>query len=49
VAKARGLPGDDFGPDSDVLGVRTLLTDIAHGKYRIPKACDAIANRADYA
>ena len=36
MAKARGFPGDDVGLDSDLLGVRTLLTDIAHGKYRIP-------------
>jgi hypothetical protein len=42
----RGFPGDDFRPDSDLLGVRTLLTDIAHGKYRIPEAepCDPLTN-----
>src|SRR6516162_7586587 len=51
MAKARGFPGDDVGLDSDLLGVRTLLTDIAHGKYRIPGAelCDALAKRADHA
>jgi hypothetical protein len=51
VAKTRRFPGDDFGPDSDLLGICTLLTDIAHGKHRIPGAepSDTFANRAHHA